>query len=133
MQYIVHRRFKEKALCGSVNIPAMSICDEQDSLITYNNNPICYNVSENAHQFFARNDDGCGMMRGKLTQSIQKALAKRDDEYQSRWDKVWGDPTCQAYKRKEYADYWLWNHDFFQAEINVLQHIAKLVGAKEEK
>ena len=44
---------------------------------------------------------------------------------------VWEDPTCQPYKRIEYADFWLWNHDFFNADIDTLRHIAKLVGAKE--
>ena len=92
---------------------------------------LCVVTSENAHQFFARDDDGAGMLRGKLTQAIQKTLAKRDANYQNRWDKVWDDPACQPYKRIEYADFWLWNHDFFNADIDTLRHIAKLVGAKE--
>lgn len=91
---------------------------------------ICTITSENAHQFFAINNDDMGMMRGKLTQAIQKALAKRDGDYQKRWDKVWNDEICQQFKRKEYDDYWLWNHEFFNADIDSLKHIAKLVGAK---
>lgn len=132
MQYIVHRRFKDKAICGNVNIPAMSVCEESDGLLTYNEAPICYEASENAHQYFARNDDGNGMVRGKLTQAIQKALAKRDDDYQNRWDKIWEDSVCQTYKRKEYDDYWLWNHAFFIADIDTLRYIANLIGVKEE-
>ena len=97
----------------------------------YGDKLLCVATSENAHQFFARDDDDAGMLRGKLTQAIQKTLAKRDANYQNRWDKVWEDPTCQPYKRIEYADFWLWNHDFFNADIDTLRHIAKLVGAKE--
>lgn len=133
MKYVVHRRFKDNAICGSINLPAMTECECEDGLITYNNTAICYATSENAHQFFAVNEDGMGMERGRLTQSIQKALAKRDGSYQERWDKVWKDSLCEEYRRKDYEDFWLWGHDFFNADIDVLRYIAKLVGAKEAK
>ena len=130
MQYIVYKRFKAMALCGEVNIPALSICECDDGLIKYNGKDICYNVSENAHQHFARNNDGQGLLRGKLIQAIMTTLSNRDDNYQSRWDKVWDDNLCQKYKRSDYSDYWLWNHDFFNAEIYDLKYIAGLIGAK---
>lgn len=72
MQYIVHRRLKDTAICGGVNIPVTTICEEICGVIYYNGLPVCYTTSENAHQFFARNDDECGLRRGKLTQTIQK-------------------------------------------------------------
>lgn len=133
MKYVVHRRFKDNTICGSINLPAMTECECEDGLITYNNTAICYATSENAHQFFAVNEDGMGMERGRLTQSIQKALAKRDGSYQERWDKVWKDSVCEEYRRKDYEDFWLWGHDFFNADIDVLRYIANLVGAKEAK
>lgn len=128
---VLNRRFKDKAICGEVNLPAMTMCEEANGYIFHGDKLLCVVTSENAHQFFARDDDGAGMLRGKLTQAIQKTLAKRDANYQNRWDMVWEDPTCQPYKRIEYADFWLWNHDFFNADIDTLRHIAKLVGAKE--
>lgn len=131
MNYITHKRFKAKAICGDVNLPANTECDNREGVIFCGDNPICYEASENAHQYFARNDDGNGMLRGKLTQAIMKELDKKDDQHQARWDKVWADEICQAYKREEYADYWLWNHDFYNAEILTLQHIATVVGVKE--
>lgn len=132
MNYIVHRRFKAKAICGEVNLPALTECECINGVIKHNNRDICFITSENAHQYFSINEDGCGLVRGKLTQAIQKTLAKRDENYQQRWDKVWDDKLCQRYKRKEYADYWLWNHDFFEADIDSLKYIANLVGAKED-
>lgn len=132
MKYIVHKRFKDKAICGNVNLPAMTVCECDGAIIRHNNKDICFVTSENAHQFFSINEDGMGMVRGKLTQAIQKTLAKRDNDYQQRWDKVWADDLCKKFKRKEYDDFWLWNHDFFNADINVLRYIAKLVGAKED-
>lgn len=131
MKYIVHKRFRDKAICGDVNLPAMTVCECDGAIIRHNGNDICFAMSENAHQFFAINDDGMGMERGKLTQAIQKALAKRDDDYQKRWDKVWDDELCREYKRTEYEDFWLWNHNFFNADIDTLRYIATLVGAKE--
>ena len=132
MKYIVHKRFRDKAICGNVNLPAMTVCECDGAIIRHNGHGICFVKSENAHQYFAINEDGLGMKRGKLTQAIQKTLAKRDDAHQHRWDLVWEDELCQRYKRKEYADYWLWNHDFFEADIPSLQYIASLVGAKED-
>lgn len=128
--YITHRRFKQRAMYGDVNIPAMTACEVEDGVIFCEENPICAVTSENAHQYFARNDDGNGMERGKLTQAIQKRLAKRDAQHQARWDKVWEDPICQQYKRSDHADFWLWSHEFFNAPIEDLRHIADLVGAK---
>ena len=131
MEYIVHRRFKDKAICGEVNLPAFTICNTVSNFITYDGKPVCVDTSENAHQYFARNDDGQGMLRGKLTHAIQNNLAKRNKTYQNRWNKIWEDARCQKYKRVEYSDYWLWNHEFFNASIEDLKYIANLIGIKE--
>lgn len=132
MKFITHKRFKEKAICGEVNIPAMTEVEELDNkLIVYNGKPLCYSTSQSGHEHFCRNNDEQGLKRGKLTTEIQKKLNKRDDDYQKRWDKVWEDSICQKYKRPEHKDHWLWNHDFFNADIFDLKYIAKLVGVKE--
>ncbi len=130
MKYIVHKRFKAKAICGEVNLPAMTECESRDGFIMHNGLFLCAETSANAHGYFAANEDSQGMLRGKLTRAIQKSLQKRDGGYQERWDRVWSDPVCQPYKRVEHADFWLWNHDFYKADIDVLRHIAALVGAK---
>lgn len=130
MNYICHKRFKAKAICGEVNIPATTVCEETGGFVFCDGKPICACKSENAHQYFARNDDGQGMARGKLTQAIQKTLAKLDKGHQGRWHKVWGDTVCQKYKRSDHEDFWLWNHEFFNADISDLYHIADMIGAK---
>lgn len=131
MTYITHKRFKNKAICGSVNLPFGTIVTERNGfLCTLDGRKLCAATSENAHQYFAVNDDGKGVLRGQLTQAIQKALAKRDADHQRRWDAVWEDAICQPYRRAEHADHWLWNHAFYHAEIDALRHIAELVGAK---
>lgn len=135
VKYITHRRFKGVALCGNVNLPAGTELELINGVLVHDGRPICKVTSENAHQYFACNEDGCGMLRGNLTHAIQNTLAKRngrdDPEHQARWDKVWNDPVCKKLRRKEHGDYWLWSHEFFEANIMTLRHIAWLVGAKE--
>lgn len=129
MQYIAHTRFKGKAICGDVNIPVSAKCECIGGVIYYNGKQICAEKSENAHKYFAINDDGNGMLRGRLTKDIISTLSIRDEKHQDRWDKIWGDSVCSQFKRPEYDDYWLWNHDFYNGNILVLQYIAGLVGA----
>lgn len=131
MDYIIHTRFKGNALCGEVNLPALTPCEKINGCIFCNGKPICYSESHIAHQHFARNNDGNGLLRGKLTQAIQKTLSTRDKRYQKRWDKVWKDPICQLYKRKEHVGHWLWAHEFYNADITTLEHIAKIIGVRK--
>lgn len=130
MNYIVHTRLKGKALCGEVNLPAMTEVQVEGNVVYYEGVPLCAIASENGMKHFARNDDGNGMDRGKLTQAIMKRLAKRDSDYQARWDKVWEDAICQQYKRTDHADYWLWSRAFYDAPIEDLRRIAVLIGLK---
>lgn len=130
MKYIVHKRFKQKAICGDVNLAATTECEEVNGMIYHDHKRLCVVTSDNAHLFFARNDDGNGIERGALTRSIVNTLSKQDSNYQARWDKVWSDETCRAYKRHEHADHWIWNHAFYNADIATLKYIADLVGAR---
>lgn len=127
MEYINYRRFKGKAICGNVNIPAMTRFQSVNGMIYYEGKPICVATSANAHNFFARNDDGCGSERGKLVTAINKLLTKIDDKYQDRWDAVWGDDICNQYRRVEHQDHWLWNHAFYNASIDRLSYILAIV------
>lgn len=130
MKHIVHQRFKGKAICGYVNIPAMTEVYADEHIAYIDGKPLCYLFSENGMKYIARNDDGQGMTRGKLTRHIQNRLEKRDAKYQDRWNKVWEDPICRKYKRPDNQDFWLWSRTFYDAPIQDLQHIADLVDAK---
>ena len=92
------------------------------------NKVICGVTSQNAYDFFSQNDDGKGRERGDLVSFILIRLEKKDAERQSRWDKVWNDPLCQKYKRPEHEDHWIWNFDFYNAPVEDLRHISKLIG-----
>ena len=128
MDYICFNRFKQKALCGEVNIPYGTKLYEVDNVISYCGKPICYTKSQNAYNYFARNDDGKGLERGKLTAEIIKLLNNRKDgKYQNRWDRIWGDLSLLKYKRPEHDDHWLWNFDFFNASIEELNRIKSMI------
>ena len=131
MQYIAHRRFKEKAICGYVNVPAKTVCNVEGGFIMYNGDRLCATRSENAHIYFAVNDDGMGMMRGALTREIINKLKNKDGLYKKRWDAIWGDQLCQKYRRHDHDNHWLWNHLFYNADINDLQYILGLVSIKQ--
>lgn len=64
---------------------------------------------------------------------IQTALEKKDTKHDERCEKVANDSICQRYRRQECDDTWLWNHDFYNADIDVLRYIANLIGVKEGK
>lgn len=155
MRYIVHRRFRDKVICGHVNLPYGTVCELKGEVLYHRDKPLCYATSENAHQFFARDDDGQGEKRGKLVRDILARLTKNDVKYfeedkspfgggiiypdklavynarekerKEAWERVWDDPYIRKYKRVEFADYWLFNHDFYNASIEDLEYILKVV------
>lgn len=129
-QYVARVRAKFKGFDGLVNIPWGGVLEEQDGLLFWRGAAVCGIYSQNAYDHFSLDDDGQGKLRGKLVTAIKKKLEKRDAGYRARWDKVWADDLCQKYRRPEHEDWWLWNHDFFNAPIQDLRHIACLVGAR---
>ena len=90
-----------------------------------------YGKSGDNFTAFVINDDGMGLERSNLIQSILSTLKHKDEDYQNRWNKIWEDKISQKYKRTEHQDHWLWNHDFFNADINDLKHILNLIRRKE--
>lgn len=127
MQFVIYKRFKDDALCGPVNLKATLPCWESEGIIFYEGKPLCFAASENALCHFARDDDGKGLLRGKLISEIKHKIAKRDGDYQKRWNRIWADPICLRFKRKEFDDFWIWNKAFYDAEIADLEHIARLI------
>lgn len=127
MKYLVTRRFKTKAICGEVNLAYGTECFSQGNVIyRQDKQPLCLITSENAHMYFTVNDDGLAKERHQLIEDIAKLLSD-EKRMEKRWDVVWNDLTCRKYKRKELADFWLWNHDFYGASLDDLQYIKKIL------
>ena len=131
IEYITTRRARFMGVNGPVNVPWGTIVQAANGFLFLDGTRLCAVTSQNAHNFFARNDDGNGMERGRLTASIITRLSTRDKNHQARWDKVWEDPRCEKYRRQDSKDFWLWDHAFYEAPVEDLRHIADLVGAKK--
>lgn len=129
-KYITRKRARFKGLSGKVNIPYGSLLESRGGFLFYENARLCSMTSQNAYDYFSIDDDGRGLERGGLVDAIKTRLAKRDGSYQARWDKVWSALVCQRYRRADHDDFWLWNHDFYNAPVEDLRSIARLVGAK---
>ena len=137
-RYVARRRARFKGCAGQqVNIPYGTVLEAQDGILRWEGKLLSVDTSDNAHNYFSQDDDGEGLLRGALVAAILSRLEippnageKRREEIQSRWDKVWEDSLCQKYKRPEHEDFWLWNHDFYDAPVMDLRHIAALVGAE---
>lgn len=125
--FITRRRTRFSALCGDVNIPYGTNIPVIENYLTYHDLPLCVTTSENSHTYFCGNDDGQGKLRGQLIETITKTLQKQDKNHQSRWNRIWADDIANKYRKKEFDDYFLWGHDFYEANVEDLQHIAELV------
>ena len=131
MRYIVTRRFRGKAICGEVNLPYGTTCEEHDGiLVLEDGRRLCAVTSQNAYDYFSRDDDGNGLERGKLVEEITSRMEKRDVKHQARWDALWADADSNRLRRKDSQDFWIWSFDFYNADIPELKHIANLIGIK---
>lgn len=128
--YIVKKRFNQKALQGMVNLPYATLCTETNGLISNDNGPLCYNTSQNAYDYFAINNDNKGLLRGELIDKILKRLNKdrafNQKKHQERWDLLWADDSLAKYRRSDHADFWVWSKEFYEAPIDELERILKI-------
>jgi hypothetical protein len=137
MDYIVHRRCRGVSATGEIiNIPYRSEFRTIGRFIaTADAKAICVVTSDMAHKFFARNDDGNGLLRGRLTYAIAYSPRERtgadgkrqrftDGEIQMLQD-FWS-----KYLRQDTPGALLFNHDFFNADISDLEAMAKMLNLK---
>jgi len=127
MRYIVTQRFRRKAICGPVNLPFGTVCDTEGDFIILDGQPLCTRTSQNAYDFFSRDDDGKGAERGRLVQEIRRRLERRDKDHQRRWDRMWADEGANRLRRKEHGDFWIWGFDFYNADVAELRRIKGLL------
>lgn len=130
MRYIAIKEFNNIGIDGNFNI---SIGEElicENRMIKYKNKAVCMCTSENAHEYFMRNDDGNGMERGDLINNIFALLNTEDEALcKARWEAVEADEICQKYRKDNTPGTWLWNHDFYNADIADLEYIDEMIEA----
>ena len=127
MEYITVKRFKRNGIGGHFNIPYGTRLEKRDEALWHQGKVVCAARSAAAHQYFARNDDGNGLERWKLSHAIIDTLGGFGSE---RWEPIFSDELAKKYRRSEHANYWLWSDDFFNAPLDDLKNLAKLAGVK---
>ena len=136
ISYITRKRYKKKCIQGDVNLPYNTECFcNENGLILYNNKPVCYNTSQDAFDYFARNDDGNGLERAQIIENIlsltRNDLAKDKDKRDRIWEYLWNNEHIKnAYKREDHDDVWLWNFNFYNAPIFELRMILNTIKDK---
>lgn len=125
MEYIVKKRFRGLGIDGKThNLLRGTRARTVGKVIVCGNDPICGTVSEAAYEYFARNDDGRGIDRGVLIDRIREFLSiPVGTERQERWGRLWDDPSLARFRRDDHPDFWIWNFDFYNAEIEDLERI----------
>ena len=133
MKYITHKRFKNIGMTAKTyNIPYSTNLEVKDQIIYYNNEPICYITSENAHKYFSRNDDNNGLERGRLTYAIAYSDRKANKNNGFRFTPEEREILVDEYSHflVDNTEWILFNHDFFNAEIEELKEMAKKLNIK---
>lgn len=135
--YICTKPFNGIAETGkTVHIKQGETLDCIAGRIARHNASVCLTTSYVAHQHFAINDDGRGMERGLLTYAIAFEPRERehDDGYVYRFSQDELDMLCEHYEHwlKQKAPL-LFNHDFFQADVDALKELAEKLDIKIKK
>lgn len=138
MEYIVHHRCRGISASGRrINIPyGMKFDTIGNFIATADGEAICYPSSEMAHKYFARNDDGLGLERGKLTYAIAYSQRTRYGGGNSKRRQRFTDGEITALQQ-----YWpqflvpdvsviLFNTAFFHAELPELLELAAQIHVK---
>lgn len=135
MEYIAHHRCREKAMTGKeMNIRYGTKLECENGIIYNGTEPLCYATSENAHKYFARNDDGQGLRRGALAYAIAYAQRVRHDDagirVQRFTDREIEMLNCWNHYLVPDISVILFNHDFFNAPVDVLERIAETLNIR---
>ena len=138
MEYIVHHRCREISATGEpMNLPYGSTFDTiGDFIATPEGKALCYTTSETAQKYFARNDDGRGLERGKLTYAIAYSNRVRYSSDKERRKQRFTDDEIRMLERdwghflRPDTEWILFNHAFFDAEPEELAQLAQALKIK---
>lgn len=136
MQYICHTKYDKKAACGEyITFKQNAILETVGKFIAYGQKAICTITSEDAYKYFARNDDGKGLERGRLTHAIAYSKRTPNEENSFRFtdeEAEMLETEYGKYLRKD-TDTIIFNYDFFNASIEDLQKIAKRLNLERRQ
>lgn len=132
MEYITHHRFKGIIACREkLNLPyGEKLKITNNFITTLDDKIICYPTSENAHKYFALNDDNNGLERGKLTFAIAYSARNKGNGKRFSDDEIKILERDWKHFLRDDVPVILFNHDFFNAGIEELREMAKQLKIK---
>jgi len=126
MEYICHRRYKKRGASGKKYLFTRGTrLQTVGDFIAKGDGGVCLETSEDAHMYFARNDDGKGIERGKYTYQIAYAARKpnlnSDDRFTS--DEITMLERDYPHYLRQDTDTILFNNEFFNAPVEDLKEM----------
>ena len=128
MKYITHRRYKKTGASGKeYNFARETKLDTIGEFIAFGNEAVCNIRSQDAYEYFSRNDDDKGLERGKLTYEIAflKRKPNEDNEYRFTPEEIEMLEDKYSHWLRQDSDTILFNYDFFNAEVDELKKLHK--------
>lgn len=126
VEYICHRKYSKIAACGDyLTFKQNARFETIGCFIAHDKRAICTVNSEDAHRYFAKNDDGNGIKRGNLTYKIAYAPRHPNKENGFRFTPDEIEMLEKDYDRflRKDTDTIIFNNAFFNAKIEDLQEI----------
>lgn len=134
MEYITHTRYSGKDMNGEdILIRRGQRLERRGDILYYDNKPVCIYRSLIGKMHFAKNDDGHGLERGKLSYAIAYAPRLRHSDDGARQQRF-SDDELEILHRdwpqylKPNLDVLLFNDKFFEESPDVLKQIAEAVN-----
>ena len=133
-EYIAHERYQGKDMHGNeILIRRGKRLEKRSNTLYYEDSPVCIYRSLVGKQYFARNDDGHGLERGKLTHAIAYSPRYRrsdDDKSQQRFTDAEIKTLRTDWNQylKPNLDTLLFNDAFFDLPVDILKQIAASVN-----
>ena len=134
-RYINHTKF-EKHNGRTYPIGSDFLCDDEGRIFN-GEGFMCLRSSQKSRDCLVGNDDGRGEERGELVKEIHKLLYHplSEDHKEEQLEALWNDDVALPYaihKRPEDGA-WLWNDDYYVADIGNLKHIRDLLKEVRER
>ena len=135
MKYLLCKHFNKRGINGDFNLDKGSTCNEFASIIFHNNEPICFKTSQDAFEYFARNDDDKGYERFDLSHEILNIIAKyvmdyndarlKEEEAEDKASKCY-EAIRKAFPRFLKGDLDIFSFEFYEASIEDLEEVKQI-------
>ena len=152
MNYIVCKNFNQKGIDGNFNLSVGDILVKNDDGYLYSDGRrVCYYASQNAYDYFMRDDDSKGSQRYALIEEIKGVIADYVSDYNEEIAAINNGDLTDEQKEAEIANVVdkcsaaydavkhnqntanllnnlnVWNVNFYNASIQTLTQIKSLI------